>query len=66
MAHGREVRLPFLDHKLVELIFSLPANFKIHEGWTKWLPRNAVDKNYPLKLYSGKIKWATSRHCSNG
>ena len=26
MAHGREVRLPFLNHELVEFIFSLPAN----------------------------------------
>src|SRR4030095_5525241 len=31
MAHGREVRLPFLNHELVEFIFSLPANDKIRE-----------------------------------
>ena len=42
MAHGREVRLPFLDHELVEFIFSLPANFKIRKGWTKWLLRETM------------------------
>src|ERR1051326_1879748 len=39
MAHGREVRLPFLSHELVEFLFSLPSNFKIREGWTKWILR---------------------------
>jgi asparagine synthase (glutamine-hydrolysing) len=28
MANGIEVRFPFLDHKLVEFVFSLPAHFK--------------------------------------
>jgi asparagine synthase (glutamine-hydrolysing) len=32
MAHSREVRLPFLDHHLVEFVFSLPDDFKLHEG----------------------------------
>ncbi|MEO5893853.1 MAG: asparagine synthase (glutamine-hydrolyzing) [Ferruginibacter sp.] len=49
MAHSTEVRLPFLSHELVEFIFSLPAHFKIHEGWTKWLLRNAMDKRLPNK-----------------
>ena len=39
MAHGREPRLPFLSHELVEFIFSLPSHFKIRNGWTKWLLR---------------------------
>lgn len=42
MAHGTEVRLPFLDHKLVELLFTFPASFKIRQGWTKWVLRQAV------------------------
>jgi asparagine synthase (glutamine-hydrolysing) len=47
MAHGTEVRLPFLNHQLVEFLFSLPAHFKIHEGWTKWLLRNAMKDKLP-------------------
>jgi asparagine synthase (glutamine-hydrolysing) len=56
MAFGREVRLPFLDHKLVEFIFSLPSNFKIHHGWTKWLLRKAMDKKLPDAIVWRKDK----------
>jgi asparagine synthase (glutamine-hydrolysing) len=56
MAHGREVRLPFLDHQLVEFIFSLPAQFKIHEGWTKWILRRAMNKKLP-----DDILWRTDK-----
>lgn len=56
MAHGIEVRLPFLDHKLVEFIFSLPSNLKIHEGWTKWLLRTAMDKKLPDEIVWRKDK----------
>jgi asparagine synthase (glutamine-hydrolysing) len=47
MAHGREVRLPFLSHELVEFVFSLPSHFKIRQGWTKWLLRTTMDKKLP-------------------
>ena len=50
MAHGREVRLPFLDHELVEFIFSLPANFKIRNGWTKWLLRKNMENSLPAEI----------------
>jgi asparagine synthase (glutamine-hydrolysing) len=52
MAHGREVRLPFLDHELVSFIFSLPAHFKIRNGWTKWILRNSMENKLP-----GDIVW---------
>jgi asparagine synthase (glutamine-hydrolysing) len=47
MAHGREVRLPFLNHELATFIFSLPSNFKIRNGWTKWILRKTMDKKLP-------------------
>lgn len=47
MAHGREVRLPFLSHELVEFLFSLPSNFKIRNGWTKWLLRESMKSKLP-------------------
>ena len=50
MAHGREVRLPFLNHELVEFVFSLPANFKIRNGWTKWLLRKTKEKDLPAEI----------------
>jgi asparagine synthase (glutamine-hydrolysing) len=50
MAHGREVRLPFLNHKLVEFIFSLPSNFKIRQGWTKWILRKTMEEKLPAEI----------------
>ncbi len=41
MAHSREVRLPFLDHNLVEFVFRLPDRFLIRNGWTKWILRES-------------------------
>jgi asparagine synthase (glutamine-hydrolysing) len=42
MAFGREVRLPFLFHELVEFVFTLPDAFKLSEGVTKLVLREAV------------------------
>jgi len=50
MAHGREVRLPFLHHELVEFVFSLPAHFKIRNGYTKWILRHSMDNNLPDQI----------------
>jgi asparagine synthase (glutamine-hydrolysing) len=47
MACSLEARLPFLDHRLVELSFQLPARFKIR-GWsTKRILRRAVREIVP-------------------
>ncbi len=56
MAHGREIRLPFLDHELVEFIFSLPAHLKIRKGWTKWLLRKTMEKKLPDNITWRKDK----------
>jgi asparagine synthase (glutamine-hydrolysing) len=39
MAHGVESRLPFMDFRLVEWMFSHGDAVKIHEGQTKWILR---------------------------
>ena len=36
MAHSLEVRVPFLDVRLVEYAFSLPSDYKIKDGITKY------------------------------
>ncbi|HEX4373941.1 MAG TPA: asparagine synthase (glutamine-hydrolyzing), partial [Puia sp.] len=56
MAYGREVRLPFLDHELVQFIFSLPSHFKIHKGYTKWLLRESMKENLPDAIVWRKEK----------
>lgn len=50
MAHSREVRLPFLSHKLVEFAFTLPDSYKLHEGWTKYVLRDAMNSVLPKSI----------------
>ena len=50
MAHGREIRLPFLSHELVEFLFTLPSNMKIRKGWTKWLLRESIAESLPAEI----------------
>lgn len=56
MAHGREVRLPFLDAALVQFIFSLPSRFKINNGFTKSILRKLMDDKLPQN-----IVWRTDK-----
>ncbi|HEX6717749.1 MAG TPA: asparagine synthase (glutamine-hydrolyzing) [Pyrinomonadaceae bacterium] len=50
MAHSREVRLPFLDHNLVEFVFKLPDRLLIRNGWTKWILREAFRDFVPEEI----------------
>lgn len=42
MAFGLETRHPFLDYRLVDFCFNLPNDYKIKEGWQKWILREAM------------------------
>jgi asparagine synthetase B (glutamine-hydrolysing) len=50
MAHSREVRLPFLDHRLVEFVFSLPDEMILKDGWTKLILRESMDQILPSEI----------------
>jgi asparagine synthase (glutamine-hydrolysing) len=50
MAHSREVRLPFLDHNLVEYVFKLPERLLLKDGWTKWILRDAFKEIVPSAI----------------
>lgn len=56
MAHGTEVRLPFLYHELVQFIFSLPSKYKISKGYTKSILRKMMDHRLPPD-----IVWRTDK-----
>lgn len=49
MAHGCEVRLPFLQHNLVQFVFSLPSSFKMRDGFTKWILRKTMSPILPVE-----------------
>ena len=50
MAHSRELREPFLDHRLVEFAFGLPATAKIYKGQHKFLFRKSMESLLPTNM----------------
>ncbi len=56
MAHSLEVRLPFMDYRLVEYAINLPLKFKINEGTQKYLLKKHLEKYLPKELIYRK-KW---------
>jgi len=47
MAHGLELRVPYLDKEIVEYVERLPASFKIRNGSQKWLHRQVCNNYLP-------------------
>ncbi len=56
MAHGVEVRLPFLNAEMVQFVFSLPSAVKISRGYTKWPLRQLMDTRLPASIVWRKDK----------
>ncbi|HEX8654760.1 MAG TPA: asparagine synthase (glutamine-hydrolyzing) [Allosphingosinicella sp.] len=50
MSVSLETRVPFLDHRVVELAWRLPMELKIRGGETKWLLRRVLDRHVPRAL----------------
>ncbi len=51
MGNSLEVRVPFLDHDLVNLVFSMPDHFKIDKTGRKRILRDAFRDMLPPELY---------------
>jgi len=50
MAHGLELRVPFVDKEIVEYVERLPANFKVRNGARKWLHRQVCRSFLPESI----------------
>jgi asparagine synthase (glutamine-hydrolysing) len=51
MANGLEVRVPFLDHRIVDFAFSLPVSSKIDSSIKKKIVQDAFKEILPSELY---------------
>lgn len=56
MAFSLESRAPFLDHRIVELCFSLPFHDKVADGWTKSLLRRSMTDVLPEEILARRRK----------
>ena len=56
MAHGVESRAPFLDHRIVTMMFHLPISSKMGGGYTKRLLRDSMLGILPESIRTRKLK----------
>jgi asparagine synthase (glutamine-hydrolysing) len=50
MAHGLELRVPYVDKEIVEYVERLPANLKVRHGSRKWLHRQVCKTYLPESI----------------
>ena len=50
MAASVELRVPFLDHEIVEFVSSLPANYKIRNGEGKFILKKVMEDLLPQEI----------------
>jgi asparagine synthase (glutamine-hydrolysing) len=56
MASSIETRAPFLDYRVVEFGISLPQNFKIKNGYGKWILRDVMKGYIPDEIRLARYK----------
>lgn len=56
MAWAREIRVPFLDYRLIETLIPLPPEMKLRKGWTKYIFRKAMEPYLPQEIAWRKDK----------
>jgi len=54
MANSVELRVPLLDHKLLEFAASLPERFKVRGFTTKYIAKTALRKRVPQEILDRK------------
>lgn len=54
MAASLEVRVPYLDHTLVEFMATVPSSLKLKGTTKKWFLRNAFRADLPAEIFARK------------
>ncbi len=54
MANSVELRVPLLDHKVLEFAASLPSNFKLNGFKTKYILKKALAQKIPMEIRDRK------------
>jgi asparagine synthase (glutamine-hydrolysing) len=63
MGASLEVRVPFADHRLVEYVWNIPWEMKMHEGREKGILRKALEGTLPNEvLYRKKSPYPKTHH----
>jgi len=71
MKHGVEIRMPFMDYRLIEMCYNLPNRFKINEGKTKWIlrnelkdivPQSTLERTYKIGVQAPIDSWLNGKH----
>lgn len=71
MAFSLESRVPFLDYRLVQMVYGFPASYKIRNGYTKAILRDSMKGILPDSVRTRKSKlgfatpekrWITETH----
>ena len=74
MYHGVEVRMPFMDYRLVSFVMSLQTTSKVKDGYTKAILRDSMVGILPDKIRKRKWKvgitaplanWFSDKNCSD-
>jgi asparagine synthase (glutamine-hydrolysing) len=56
MINGVEIRMPFLDHRIVSFAFSIPGSSKIRNGFSKAIVRDSLRDLLPSAIAQRKSK----------
>ena len=71
MLNSVEIRMPFMDYRLIEMCYNLHNNFKIRDGKTKWilrnelkdiLPQSTLDRTYKIGVQAPVDHWLNGQH----
>jgi asparagine synthase (glutamine-hydrolysing) len=67
MAHSVELRVPFLDYRVIEYAATIPSHMKLRGGVGKWILKRTMQERLPSEILTRKkmgfpLPWALMLH----